>query len=120
MSWTTITQIIVKIYQAEVAPLDFKFDVKSGGLLRTLESVHGHADASNWKGIFLVPDSTGAVRNLLTEHGWVSTADVQSHAKTNIGKIVPNDQNSAQMFTYLSCSLTKESKESLKCQLSHY
>lgn len=88
MSWTTITQIIVKIYQAEVAPLDFKFDVKNVGLLSSLERFHGHADESNWRNIFLVPDSNDVVRNLLTEHGWLSTADVQSHAKTYMDKEV--------------------------------
>ena len=110
----------VKIYCAAIAPLDPKFDVKSGGLLQFLERVCKHVDKFNWKNIILVPDSTGANRNLLTEYGQLTSADVQAHAETYVGRGVHKDHNSAQMFTCLTHSLTEEAKERLKSQSSSY
>ena len=60
------------------------------------------------------------VRSLLTEYGRLTATDVQNHAETYIGTGGWPDQNSAQMFTCLSHSLTEEAKERLKSQSTPY
>ena len=110
----------VKIYQAAIALLEPKFDRMSGGLLRFLERVREHAKESNWKNILLVPDSSGKMHNLLTGYRQLTSAKVRLHAETHVGKGGCEDKNSAQMFTCLSHSLTKEAKERLKSQSASY
>ena len=110
----------VKIYRAASAPLELKFDVTSGGLLCFLERVCERAYKSNWKNIILVPDSNGVVRNLLTEYGRLTATDIRNHAETFIATGGRPDQNSAQMFTCLSHSLTEEAKDRLKSQSTTY
>ena len=110
----------VKIYRAAIAPLEPKFDGKSGGLLRFLERVREHAKESNWKNILLIPDTSGKMHNLLTGYGQLTSAEVRLHAETYVGKGGRKDQNSAQMFTCLSHSLTEEAKERLKSQSASY
>ena len=66
----------VKIYRAAIAPLEPKFDGKSGGLLRFLERVREHAEESNWKNILLIPDTSGKMHNLLTGYGQLTSAEV--------------------------------------------
>ena len=74
MAWTMETPIKSK---STGQPLyNWNLSVKSEGLLRFFERVCEHVDESNWKNIILVPDSTGTVRNLLTEYGKLTSADL--------------------------------------------
>lgn len=110
----------VKIYQGAIAPLEPKFDGMSGGLLCFLEQVREHAEESNWKNILIVQDTSGRKHNLLTGYGQLTSAEIQLHAESYVGKGGCQDQNSAQMFTCLSHSLTEEAKERLKSQSASY
>ena len=110
----------VKMYQAAVAQLEPKLDRKSRELLRFLEGIRGHTKESNQKYILLVPDASGNNHNLLTRYGQLTFVNVQAYAETYVGMGGRKEQNSTQMFTCLSHSLTEEAKESFKSQSTSY
>ena len=110
----------VKIYRAAVVPLDPKFDMNSATLLMFLEMVRERAEESNWKNILMIPDNYGVSRHLLTEYGRLSHENIRSFAETYNGKGGRQEQNSAQMYTCLSKSLTEAAKTRLQSQSAAY
>ena len=110
----------VKIYRAAVVPLDPKFDMNGATLLMFLEMVQERAEESNWKNILMIPDNYGVSRHLLTEYGRLSHENIRSFAETYNGKGGRQEQNSAQMYTCLSKSLTEAAKTRLQSQSAAY
>jgi hypothetical protein len=106
----------VKIYQSAIAPMTPLYDGEPGGLLTFLERLIIRADLSNWKNIIMTPDSGGVLRNLLTEHGRLTMANVRAYSETYNGHRGRKEQNSAQMHACLAQSITESVLSKLKAQ----
>jgi hypothetical protein len=106
----------VKIYQSAIAPMTPLYDGEPGGLLTFLERLIIRADLSNWKNIIMTPDSSGVLRNLLTEHGRLTMANIRTYSETYNGHRGRKEQNSAQMHACLAQSLTESVLSKLKSQ----
>jgi hypothetical protein len=100
--------------------LEIKFDGESAGLLLFLEMIRERAEEFNWKNVIMIPDSNGDHRNLLSEYGRLSLENVRSFARTYVGQNGRQEQNSAQMYTCLSKSLTEAAKIKILSQSSQY
>ena len=100
----------VKQYKTNSDCFSHKFDGEPKNLRLFLEQVSERARTANWTGIVTVLDDNAVARNLVTEYGMVSLANVRAHALLYIGQPLRNAQNSFQLYTCLSQSLTEDAK----------
>ena len=99
-----------KTFSRSTAGLDIKFDIKDGNLTVFLESVKERAMIYDWAGILSIPDDDGVLRNLLTNFGQITAANVKAHAMSYMFTGTRNAQNATMMHQFLSNSITVSTK----------
>lgn len=70
--------------------------------------------------IVMIPDAQGVKRNIITEFGRLSTAEIRAHSQGYVISETRKAQNSMQMYLCLSNSLTKEAQEKIVDESSMY
>ena len=102
----------IKLYKANTEPFPVKFDGEPKNLRLFLEQVKERARTANWDTLLTVLDSSvpPVGRDLVSEFGMVSLANVTTHAQVYIGQPTRAAQNSSQLYECLTRSLTEEAK----------
>ena len=102
----------IKLYKANTEPFPEKFDGEPKNLRLFLEQVKERARTANWDTLLTVLDSSvpPVGRDLVSEFGMVSLANVTTHAQVYIGQPTRAAQNSSQLYECLTRSLTEEAK----------
>ena len=98
----------MKLYKSATEKLNHTFDGETGSLRLFLQALQQRADAFGWASILTVPDDQNIGRNLITEYGRVSMANVVAHAAAHVHTHTRDAQNSAQLFTCIYDSLSLE------------
>jgi hypothetical protein len=71
------------------------------------EMIWERAEEFSWGNIIIIPNSTEAACNPLSEYGGLSLESVHAFAHTYVGQNRCNEQNITQMYTYFAKSLTE-------------
>jgi hypothetical protein len=100
----------LKIFKSATASMQDKFDLKEEHLRVFLETVKEQVRTYDWIHIITVPDDNAINRDLTTNYGQVTRANVQAHAATYIGQQNRHAQNAMMLYKYLLNSLTDEAK----------
>ena len=100
----------MKLYKAATTKLPQEFNGEAAHIRMFLQALRQRVDAFGWNDLVTIPDSDGKDRNLLTEYGLVTMANVRTQALTYVNDPIRAAQNSAQMFTCLYDSLTGEAR----------
>ena len=98
----------MKLYKSATEKLNHTFDGETGSLRLFLQALQQRADAFGCASILTVPDDQKIGRNLITEYGRVSMANVVAHAAAHVHTHTRDAQNSAQLFTCIHDSLSLE------------
>ena len=98
----------MKLYKSATEKLNHTFDGETGSLRLFLQALQQRADAFGCASILTVPDDQNIGRNLITEYGRVSMANVVAHAAAHVHTHTRDAQNSAQLFTCIYDSLSLE------------
>jgi hypothetical protein len=110
----------MKLYNSATEKLHHTFDSATGSLRLFLQALQQRADAFGWESILTVPDDQSIGRNLITEYGRVSMANVIAHATTHVHTQTRDAQNSAQLFTCIYDSLSLEALLKVSTDSSTY
>jgi len=110
----------MKLYKSATEKLHHTFDGETGSLRLFLQALQQRADAFGWESILTVPDDQNIGRNLITEYGRVSMANVIAHATTHVHTQTRAAQNSAQLFTCIYDSLSLEALLKVSTDSSTY
>ena len=110
----------MKLYKSATEKLNHPFDGETGGLRLFLQALQQRADAFGWASILTVPDDHNVGRNLITEYGRVTMANVVAHAATHVHSQTRDAQNSAQLFTCIYDSLSMEALLKVSTDSSAY
>jgi hypothetical protein len=89
------------------------FDGNIDNLKLFLQQIIERGAVSNWGGILNIPDSNGVLRRLTLEYNMLTLADVQAHSATYMPLANRNAQNSSQLYTCLTHSLTEDTQRLL-------
>jgi hypothetical protein len=100
----------LKMFRSATTGMDDKFDLKEDHLRVFLSSIKEHVRTYDWNGIVTVPDTAAENRNLITNYGQLTMANVRAHAITYIDAQTRNAQNSMMLYLYLLNSLTEDAK----------
>jgi hypothetical protein len=100
----------VKLCGKAVASLDPMCDLKSGGLFTFLQKVRNRAIEHEWDGILRIgvppttniQGQTAPVCNLVTQHGMMTMANVDTSLRTCAFTQSQNAQNSHQLLQFLN------------------
>jgi len=92
-----------------------KFEIDAATLLDFLFRVSNRNDRMGWR-ITTIPDTSGANKNLLTEHGELTLVEVQAKAATINAADDRTTQEDAQLYECIMASL--EAKARLQVNLS--
>jgi hypothetical protein len=98
----------MKLYKSATEKLNHTFDGETGSLRLFLQALQQRADAFRWASILTVPDDQNIGRNLITEYGRVSMANVVAHAAAHVYTHTRDAQNSAELFMCIYDSLSLE------------
>jgi len=110
----------MKLYKSATEKLHHTFDGETGSLRLFLQALQQRVDAFGWESILTVPDDQNIGRNLITEYGRVSMANVIAHATTHVHTQTRDAQNSAQLFTCIYDSLSLEALLKVSTDSSTY
>ena len=99
----------VKLYYKAVAPLTNKFDLQPAKMRGFIQAMLDKASDVNWTATLNIQVGN-AHFDLIRQYGSVSLEDVRQHALTYVGQNTRNAQNSSQIYTCLTESLTTEAK----------
>jgi hypothetical protein len=100
----------LKLFRSATTGMADKFDLKEEHMRVFLGNIKEHARTYDWQGIIMIPDADGIIRNLITNYGQLTLANVNDHAAAYINTQTRNAQNSMMMYQYLLNSLTEEAK----------
>jgi hypothetical protein len=100
----------LKLFRSATTGLSEKFDLKEEHLRVFLEGVREQARTFDWSYILLVPDDNAIARNLTTNYGQVTMANVVAHANTYIGQPNRNAQNAMMLYKFLINSMNDDSR----------
>ena len=99
----------VKLYYKAIAPLTEKFDLAPANLRGFIQAFADKAIEMNWGATLTVPVGNGQ-QDLVKHYGSVTIEQVRVHATTYLQGHTRNAQNSSQIYSCLSESLTAEAK----------
>jgi hypothetical protein len=100
----------LKIFRASTSGMDDKFDLKEDHLRVFIETVKEHVRTYNWMTIVTIPDDNAVDRNLITNYGQLTLANVNAHAIGYMTLQTRDAQNSMLLYKYLLNSLTEDAK----------
>jgi hypothetical protein len=100
----------LKIFRASTTGMDDKFDLKEQHLRVFLETIKEHVRTYNWVQIITVPDDNAVNRDLVTNYGQLTLANVSNHAAGYINLPIRDAQNSMMLYKYLLDSLSEDAK----------
>jgi hypothetical protein len=100
----------LKIFRSATLGMTDKLVLKEQQLRVFLSNLKEHIRIYAWDAIVTIPDDAAVNRNLITNYGQVTIANVRAHAITYITTPTRNAQNSMMLYLYLLNSLTEESK----------
>ena len=109
-----------KLYKQMITPLDDKFDGTAEQLYGFLNQVEDHARASNWANIINIPDAMNVPRNLITEYGRLTLANITTHAQTYNNNNNRAAQNASLMYQFLQASITRDARNKAILRRSDY
>ena len=84
--------------------METPYDLSDKGLYAFLREVSHQANQMNWDTIFNIPITVGGVdltRDLLSQHGMLTLAQVHANDLTHQGLDIRAAHNSQQMYTFL-------------------
>ena len=96
----------MKLYNKSTAPLSIIFDGEAVNLKIWLEKLWEHSTEFNWDQIVTIRDNDGKERNLITNFGQLTKENVRAHASGYVSTQCRNAQNSMQMATCITASLS--------------
>ena len=94
----------IKLYKKVTKEMEPPYDLSDKGLYAFLHQVSHQANQMNWDTIFNVPVTVVGVdlnRDLLSQHGMLTLAQVHAHVLTYQGLDGRAAQNSQQMYIFL-------------------
>lgn len=94
-----------KVYYKAITPLERLYDGKPESIAVFLASVTDRSRRFGWSTLLTVPDATATDRNLITEYGLVTMAEVRAKALTYSGQQTREAQNSDMLYHFLMESL---------------
>jgi hypothetical protein len=104
----------IKLYNTASARLPITFDITSQTANLFCDALKDRANKSGWYtgagNILTIPDAGGTNRDLITEYGRLSMADINTHVATYIDGNTRCTQNAAQMLTCIKESLSDAGK----------
>jgi hypothetical protein len=107
--WNFGTSDGEKIYRRATAPIDPIYDGAAKGLSLFLRAIGLRGKGLGWAtSIFSIPDSSATNRDLLTEHGLLTLANVTARAVTYVGQSTRADQSASLLATLIPSSITPE------------
>lgn len=109
----------IKLYYKAIASLSQKFDLMPANMRGFIQALSDKARNLNWQ-MTLVFMVRGAMYDLIRQYGSVTLNDVRQHALTYMGSQTRNAQNSNQIYTCLSETLTPEAKNKVALETSKF
>ena len=94
----------IKLYNKETKGMETPYDLSDKGLYAFLRQVSHQANQMQWDTIINVPVTVGGInltRDLLSQNGMLTLAQVHDHFLTYQGLDGRAAQNSQQMYTFL-------------------
>jgi hypothetical protein len=110
----------MKLYNKSTAALSIIFDGDSINLKTWLEKLWEHSTEFNWDTIVTIPDNDGTKRNLITNFGQLSKANVKAHAVHYVNSKTRDAQNSMQMAICITASLSIRALNKVINDAHHY
>ena len=105
LDWSTPAD--TKLYYKVIAVLDNKFDGTLEKFIAFLASVTSQARQFRWNSILTIPVAMDT-RELLSDYGRISMAEINGHATTYTGTQTRASQNSEMLCHFLMNSVTME------------
>ena len=96
-----------KLYYKAIAALDNKFDGTLEKFIAFLASITSRARQFGWNSILTIPVAMDT-RELLSDYGRISMAEINGHAATYTGTQTRAAQNSEMLYDFLMNSVTTE------------
>ncbi|CAB9508242.1 unknown protein [Seminavis robusta] len=119
-AWDFTSSTGLKIFMASTAPLPVLYDGKEFGLRDFLRKILQRAESYGWTAIFMVPDGTGTVKNMTTQYGSLTLANVQAHAITYLRLPRREQQASACLRKLIMGSITPKLANRLSSRSNNY
>ena len=105
LDWSTPAD--TKLYYKVIAALDNKFNGTLEKFIAFLASITSRARQFGWYSILTIPVAMDT-RELLSDYGRISMAEINSHATTYTGTQTRAAQNSKMLYHFLMNSVTTE------------
>ena len=96
-----------KLYYKAIAALDNKFDGTLEKFIAFLASITSRARQFGWNSILTIPVAMDT-RELQSDYGRISMAEINGHAATYTGTQTRAAQNSEMLYDFLMNSVTTE------------
>jgi hypothetical protein len=100
----------LKMFRSATAGMVDKFNLKEEHMRVFLGNIKEHVRTYNWQEIVTIPDGNAVNRNLVTNYGQLTLANINIHAIAYIDTQTRNAQNSMMLYLYLLNSLTEDAK----------
>jgi hypothetical protein len=100
----------LKIFRSATTGMTDKFVLKEEHMRVFLGNIKEHVLTYNWVGIIMIPDGNTVIRNLVTNFGQLTLANISAHAIGHIDTETRNAQNSIMLYQNLLNSLTENAK----------
>ena len=97
-----------KIYKNATDKIEVEFNGQGPNIKSFLTRLQNRALNSNWTDICTIADDNGIDRNLFTEHGRITLANIRISAAVYMGQPARDAQNSCQMYNCIINSLSEE------------
>ena len=111
-----------RIYSSATKELDAtKYDGEAQGLMAFLELLEERATNFGWdRSIMMIPMDNGQVKNLLTEYGTITLAQIRNHEEAYINTPSRNAQDSNLLYECIMNSISSECKAKLTIWKKEY
>ena len=109
----------IKLFYRATQALENQYDLSTDGLKLFLESLRQRSIESNWW-MTLTINRNNVAYNLIDHYGVLSYQDVRDRAMMYHGQHTRDAQNSMQIFTCLSNTLTQEAKARVYVESDKY
>lgn len=113
-----------KLFKNMTTALKNEFDCSTHDLKVFLSNISDRAGQYGWDDVLEVPEDPAAVapilRNLLTEYGLISIAQVQAHANTYVAGQTRQAQNSYALYNCIMATLDKTAHAKIMLKEDEY
>ena len=110
----------MKLHNHSTKAFDPKYDGKQGGLRHFLRNIQLRANKYGWAGILNIPGEGGTVRQLTTQYGALTRANVRDHAISYVNAHGRLEQGSNMLLDLVRNSIEPTLLDELELRREHY